>query len=317
MKTDAASAGITHERLQAFVGRDSGDKRARDPVNAAMIRHWCVALGDSNPAYQDESVARATVHGGVVAPPAMLQAWTMPDPGTAMAADAVGELYALLDAGGYRGIVATNSDQTYQEAVRIGDVLTSRKVITAISDEKKTALGTGFFITSTVTWTNQDGKVVGTQMHRVLKFRARESVTVEAPEALRPRPNVTADTAFFFEGAKRHQLLIQRCDRCGALQHPPMAACRACGSLALSPREMSGRGTVFSYTVVHAPVIAPFKPPYAVILVALEEGPRVVSELHGIPPDQIRIGMPLTVDFIDCDPELSLPIFRPAEAAHG
>ena len=312
MQTDAASAPLLRERLQAFVGRDGGKRPARDPVNAAMIRHWCVALGDDNPAYLDEDAARATVHGGIVAPPAMLQAWTMPDPGVATGQDAVTELYAVLDAAGYSAIVATNSDQTYHQPIRIGDVLASTKVITAISDEKKTALGTGFFITSTVTWLNQHGETVGTQMHRVLKFRPHP-----ASAARRPHPNVTADTAFFFDGPKRRKLLIQGCDSCGALQHPPMAACRACGSLALSPRQMSGRGTLFSYTIVHAPVIAPFEPPYPVILVELEEGPRVVSELHGVPAGDIRIGMPLIVDFIDCDPELSLPIFRPADAAHG
>ena len=155
--------------LQRFVGRDTGPIRSRDAVNAAMIRHWCVALGDANPVYADAAVARQTIHGDVIAPPAMLQAWTMPDPFAAPGTDAVGELYALLDAHGYSGIAATDSEQDYLAPVRIGDVLTATKTITAISDAKQTALGLGHFITSTVEWVNEAGVTVGTQLHRVLK----------------------------------------------------------------------------------------------------------------------------------------------------
>lgn len=309
MVSDAAA--IAPEALQAFVGRDSGPIRGRDAVNAAMIRHWCVALGDVNPVYADAAVARQTIHGDVIAPPAMLQAWTMPEPFAGPGSDAVGELYALLDSQGFGGIAATDSEQDYHAPVRIGDVLTATKRITAVSGEKQTALGRGYFITSTVEWVNQAGVVVGTQLHRVLKYQAKP---IAEPAALRPRPNATLDTAFFFEAAKRRELLIQCCDRCDRLQHPPMAACRACGSLALSPRRMSGRGTLFSFTIVHAPVTPPFEPPYPVILVELEEGPRVVSELHGVPLGDIKIGMPLRVDFLDCDADLSLPIFRAVDA---
>lgn len=298
-----------------FVGKSGSEKTARDPVNIAMIRHWCVALGDRNPVYLDEAAARAAGQDGILAPPGMLQAWTMPDYGDESEPDAISDLYALLDANGYASIVATNSEQEYLAPVRVGDVLRSVKTIDAISGEKKTALGQGFFITSIITFTNQDGVTVGRQLHRVLKFRppARPDVQDEPP-ASRPKPNLTQDIAFFFDMAKQRKLAIQGCDRCDHLQHPPTAACYACGSLDLSPRLMSGRGTLFSYTVVHAPVVAPFKPPYPVILVELEEGPRVVSELHGTALADIRIGMPLTVDFLECPDDLVLPIFRESRA---
>lgn len=300
---------LTAAALQSYVGRNGGPQMARDAVNAAMIRHYCVALGDSNPAYSDANVAGRTIHGDVIAPPAMLQVWTMPDPFAQPGTDAVSDLHALLDRHGFTGIVATNSEQDYHAPVRIGDVLNATKMISAISDEKQTALGPGYFITSTVTWINQAGDRVGTQLHRILKYRPKTTATTTAPGALRPRANATQDTAFYFDSAKQRELRIQGCDSCQALQHPPMAACRACGSLALSPRLMSGRGTLFSYTIVHAPS-PPFEPPYPVILVALDEGPRVVSELHGVPLDEIQIGMPLEVDFLVCDPELTLPVFR-------
>jgi len=318
MGTQSSEAGLAEldRQLQTFIGRSGAQVTAPDPVNASMIRHWCVALGDMNPAYLDSEAAAETLHGTPIAPPAMLQAWTMPDYGSRpQKPDAIDEIYALLDSHGFTSIVATNSEQDYLLPVRIGDSLRSVKTITAVSPPKKTALGDGYFITSTIEFSNQEGAVVGRQLHRVLKFKPVKGDTGSPePTALRPRPNMTADTAFFFEGARQHRLLIQRCQACDALQHPPTAACATCGSLSLTPAEMSGRGTLYSYTIVHAPVVPPFEAPYPVILVELEEGPRIVSELAGVSREEIMIGMPLVVDFIDCDAELSLPVFRAAEA---
>ena len=309
------------QRLAGFVGRLGAPRVAPDPVNAAMIRHWCAALGDRNPVYRDDAAARAAGHGGVIAPPAMLQAWTMPGyAAQAPGPDAVAQLYELLDASGYHAIVATDSEQDYLRPLRLGDVLTAVKTIASISDEKTTALGPGFFITSRIDIVDADGAAVGRQLHRVLKFRpaARNSaaaVPASDPAALRPRPNVTQDTRFFFEGAKAGRLLIQRCNACAALQHPPTAACAACGSLDLGVQQASGRATLFSHTVVHAPVVAPFKPPYLVALVELEEGTRLVTELVDIAPVDAHIGMALEVDFAQVDAELVLPVFRRATGA--
>lgn len=298
---------IDEASLQAFIGLSGTPQHGRDTVNAAMIRHWCAAMGDTNPAYTGEDP---------VAPPAMLQAWTMPEPGSPVDAnDVVAELYDLLDSHGFTGIVATNSEQDYLLPVRINDRITSTKTITAISGAKDTALGRGHFITSTVEFVNQNGEAVGKQLHRVLKYRP--PVKVPSPLVARPRPNVTHDTVFFFEGAAQRKLLIQGCKSCGELHHPPTAACRDCGSLDLAPVEMSGRGKLFTFTVVHAPVTPPFVAPYPVILVELEEGPRVVSELHGVDLEDIRIGMDLEVDFLDLPPDFGLPIFRRRQSANG
>lgn len=315
-------------RLQSFVGRKGATAVAPDPVNAAMIRHWCVALGDLNPVYRDEDFARTTVHGGVVAPPAMLQAWTMPGYGGEPVKDVVSEIYDYLDAQGYVGIVATNSEQDYLRSLRLGDRISATKTVASISEVKTTGLGEGVFVTTNIDIVDNNGELVGRQLHRVLKYKpdaAKEKAALsQNPEtnastaaketARRPRPNVTADVKFFFEGAKQRKLLIQCCQDCQTLQHPPTAACAACGSYDLYAKEMSGAGTLYSFTTVHAPVVPPFKPPYVVALVELREGVRVVSELPDIEPAEVSIGMELQVDFLACDDDLTLPVFRPARA---
>ena len=89
--------------------------------------------------------------------------------------------------------------------------------------------------------------------------------------------------------------------------------CPACHSLAWEAAQASGRGRVFSYVVFHHPPIPPFEYPNAIVLVELEEGTRLVSNLVGIDPAEIRIGMPVEVEFARMDEELVLPLFRPVE----
>jgi uncharacterized OB-fold protein len=137
-------------------------------------------------------------------------------------------------------------------------------------------------------------------------------VTAPAAPALRPRPAVTEDTAFFFDGARRGALLIQRCSSCGTLRHPPRPACAVCRSFDWDTVTASGRGTVYSYVVVHHPQVPAFDYPMPIALVELEEGTRLVADLLGVAPDAVRIGMPVVVDFVAVDDELTLPMFRPA-----
>ena len=134
-----------------------------------------------------------------------------------------------------------------------------------------------------------------------------------ASTARRPHPFITQDTAFFWEAARAHRLTIQRCVRCQQLRHPPAPACANCRSLDWDTVEASGRGTLFSFTIVHQPLTPPFTKPFAVGLIELEEGTRLVTELIDITHDQLVIGMALTVDFIDCDEYLTLPVFRVAD----
>jgi uncharacterized OB-fold protein len=133
----------------------------------------------------------------------------------------------------------------------------------------------------------------------------------------RPRPSVTQDNAFWFDGARNHVLLIQRCASCGTLRHPPAPACGVCQSLAWDTLEASGRGTLYSFVVVHHPRVEPFDYPLPIGLVELEEGTRLVANLDGIAPGELRIGLPLVATFVDYDPGLALPVFVPAGPGPG
>jgi uncharacterized protein len=299
------------ERLQAFAGTPAGSPfTARDVVNEAMIRHWCDAVGDDNPVYTDPEAAAASVHGGLVAPPTMLQAWTMrglrPPPQEAGRQD---DLMGLLNDAGYTSVVATNCDQEYERYLRPGDLLTATGAIESVSDEKHTALGDGYFVTTLTTFTDQQGEVVGRMRFRILKFKPRPKAESK-PQ--RPRPAVNRDNAFFWEGVDRGELLIQRCTACGRLRHPPGPACPGCGSLDWDTMASSGRGELYSYVVPHHPQMPAFDYPYVVALVELEDGIRLLSNLVEVDPADVRIGMSVELTFVAVDAELTLPMFRPA-----
>lgn len=127
----------------------------------------------------------------------------------------------------------------------------------------------------------------------------------------RPSPAVTADTEFFWRGAQEHKLLLQRCDGCGGLRHPPRPMCPHCNSLEWSAVEASGNGSVFSFVVPQHPRFPFMEYPYIVALIQLEEGTRIVSNIVGTTPERVSIGMPVTVTFEHFDDGLVLPQFMP------
>jgi len=166
-------------RLEPYVGKPMGPPSvAPDPVNVPMIRHWVDALDDQNPVYLDAEFARETRFGGVVAPPAMMQAWTMPRPkieGIAERGGAPGDIpsdnpLVVLDEGGYVGILATNSELEFLRYLAPGDHLHTSTEVASISNRKTTSLGKGYFLTWITTYTTGDGEVVGRQLFRVFKF---------------------------------------------------------------------------------------------------------------------------------------------------
>jgi uncharacterized OB-fold protein len=136
-------------------------------------------------------------------------------------------------------------------------------------------------------------------------------MTDTASRPLRPRPALTQDNSFFFDGARQSRLLIQRCAACGVLRHPPRPACAACRSFDWDTVESTGRGTVYSYVVVHHPQVPAFDYPLPIAVVELEEGTRLVADLIGVEADAVSIGMPVAVEFVATDDELTLPMFRP------
>ena len=113
---------------------------------------------------------------------------------------------------------------------------------------------------------------------------------------------------------REHRLLIQRCAGCGALRHPPRPMCPRCQSLEWDTVEATGRGTVYSFVIPHHPPLPWFPEPYVVALVDLEEGTRLVSNVVGIAPDAVTIGMPVQVRYEHFEGDVVLPLFEPREA---
>ncbi|MFG2857427.1 bifunctional MaoC family dehydratase N-terminal/OB-fold nucleic acid binding domain-containing protein [Streptomyces mirabilis] len=285
-------------RLKTYEGRAAAVAGVgKDPVNEPMIRHWCEAMGDTNAAYTGPDA---------VAPPTMLQAWTMGGlSGHEGRSDAYDELLGLLDEAGCTSVVATDCEQEYLRPLRPGDEITFDAVIESVSERKTTKLGTGHFVTTRMD-VRANGEPAGTHRFRILKYAPARTRS----KAARPRPVVNRDNAGFWEGVGRHQLLIQRCGGCGTLRFPWLPGCGACGSPEWDTVEASGEGTVYSYVVMHHPPFPAFDPPYAVGLIELAEGVRIVSNVIGVPYDKVRIGMPVRLRFERFDEELVLPVFR-------
>ena len=129
--------------------------------------------------------------------------------------------------------------------------------------------------------------------------------------SFRLAPSMTADTQFFWDGAKNGLLLIQRCAGCRALRHPPRPMCPTCHSLDWTAVEASGRGTVYSFVMPRHPQMPFFDEGYIVVLVELEEGIRLVSNLVDVEHDDAWIGMPVRVRFDAFDDDVVLPVFVP------
>lgn len=131
----------------------------------------------------------------------------------------------------------------------------------------------------------------------------------------RPLPTPTPETEHFWDGARAGELRLQRCDDCGHVYFPPRPFCPACASRAVSVFAASGRGRLESYVISHRPHRA-FEPPYAIALVALEEGPRLMSNIVECEqtPEALILDMPLEVVFEAQNDEITLPLFRPTDA---
>jgi acyl dehydratase len=171
--------------LEPWIGKpmsSGGPAIAPDPVNIPMIRHWVDALDDHNPIYLDEARARASRFGGLVAPPAMLQTWTMGRPrleGIAERGGSSSELdpdspFVALAKAGLPGTLATNSELEFIRYLRPGDRLHATSALESISDRKTTGLGTGYFVTWMTRYFAGDpggaAELVGRQRFRIFKF---------------------------------------------------------------------------------------------------------------------------------------------------
>ena len=304
------------EEIQAAAERVKAEGKSkpntgRHPVNQPMIDHWTDALGDKNPIYHDEAAAKAAGHPGLVAPPAMIQVWTMMGlGGNRPADDPLGKILQLFDDAGYIGVVATNCEQTYHRYLRHGEEVSVAAELTDVAGPKRTALGEGFFITQRITWYCGDDQEnpVAEMMWRIMKFRplendaAEDSAPSSVPEDLDAdsmmRPATSKDTQFFWDGVKEHELRVQKRPD-GTLQHPPVPALWLDKEQTTDYVVASGTGSVFSFVVHHAPKVPGRTLPFVIALVELEEGVRMLGELRNVDPVAVEIGMPVRATYID------------------
>lgn len=134
-----------------------------------------------------------------------------------------------------------------------------------------------------------------------------------------PAPVPDLDSAPFWEGCRRGQLLLQRCLACGAHRYPPRPICPRCRTLGGEWIPASGRGTVYSWVVAYHPPRPEFAAhvPYTIVLVDLEEGVRMVSRLVDTPPEAVAERLPVEVVFEPLTDDIVLPLFRRAEGGTG
>jgi uncharacterized OB-fold protein/acyl dehydratase len=325
-------------QLRADLGASGAPHVGRHPITSTAIADWCDAIGDENPCYTDEAYAGRSIHAGLVAPPATLDIWDRPglpasQPGGRAGTDPRSKVIALLEQSGFTSVVAVNSELELQRYLLPGEVLQNVQILEDVSPEKQTGLGTGHFVTTRHRYTTVDGEHVGDLLFRILKFKPG-TARVSTPEqgappkpdsdpALRPRPAINRDNEFFWEGARAHELRIQRCTGCGALHFPPTPRCAECGAFTYDWVVSSGRGHLYSYAVPHYPQANGFDYPVLVGLVELEEGTRLVSNIIGCRREHLQVGMPLELEWLDSHPAqvegasdsrgaVSLPQFRPA-----
>jgi len=239
--------------------------------------------------------------------------------------DANSKMMALFDEEGRTSVVATNCDQEYFRPLVLGDRLLVRSSIEAISDPKQTGLGHGRFATSLMEFfavpnelvtkdlANDElverGELVGTMRFRILKFRPGTGAQAPAKKPQRPRPAITADNEFYFEGLRAGELRIQRCIDCGTLRHTPLPGCNQCQSLNWDYVVASGKGVVYSMVVNHYPQVAAFDYPLPIGLIELDEGTRLVANLAG-DASTWAIGQRVVATIEQLDDELALPIFH-------
>ena len=132
-------------------------------------------------------------------------------------------------------------------------------------------------------------------------------------EVTRPAPTVTDDSALFWEAARDRRLVAQRCAGCGELHHPPRPVCPRCHSLGHDFIEVAGTGVVYSYSLLHHPQHPAFTYPVVAVLVDLDEGVRVLSNLVDVEPADVRIGLEVEVAFEPTVSDMAVPVFRPRD----
>jgi uncharacterized OB-fold protein len=144
--------------------------------------------------------------------------------------------------------------------------------------------------------------------------RSQGEEMIDMAEPARARPKPTPETQHFWDGTQAGELRLQRCDGCANVYFPPRPFCPACASRKVSVFKASGKAKLYSYVIHHRPVPG-FTPPYAIAVVELDEGPRMMSNIVDCPqtPEALELDMKLEVAFEKLDDRITLPLFRPAK----
>jgi len=129
-------------------------------------------------------------------------------------------------------------------------------------------------------------------------------------------PVVEGSSRQYWDAARDDRLLIAQCADCGRVHHYPRVLCPFCWSEAVSPVEAKGTGSVYSFSTVYVNDLEPFKSrlPYIAAVVELDEGPRVVTNIDGIEPGEVRVGMPVRAAFREIVDETYSVVFTPIES---
>ncbi|ROS01909.1 putative OB-fold protein [Sinobacterium caligoides] len=309
------------EQVRAYVGLENGPpKRGNDDVNEAMIRHWAEVMGDELTTYTQADEAAKTSKEGIIAPPAMLQAWSMegyPMAGNP-AQDVQRQLHNLFDQHGYTGVLGTNTSTEFFRDLRPGDQVTAHTVIDSISEQKATARGIGYFIETVTRFTDQHGEDIGRQVFRVLKFipadganstsETKDDDTPELPTRITsPRGH---DNGWWWNACDEGKVLIQRCTDCQTLRHPPRPMCGECQSTEWDSIESTLEGEIYSFTTLHYPKIPGYDYPNTIGVIQLSEGTRLVANIVDIDYEAVKIGQKVQGAVEQVDEKTMLPVFR-------
>lgn len=309
------------EKIHAFVGRENGPpKKGNDDVNGAMIRHWAEVMGDGLGTYTDAEYAATTSKGGQIAPPAMLQAWSMegyPMAGNP-AQDVQRQLHNVFDENGFTGVLGTNTTTDFYRDLKVGDSVTAHCIIESISEQKATARGIGYFIETVTTFSDQNGEDVGKQVFRVLKFipadapaAAAESADDSPAAPTRIHSPRGHDNGWWWKACDEGKVLIQRCKSCETLRHPPRPMCGECQSTEWDSIESTLEGEVFSHTTLHYPKIPGYEYPNTIGVIALSEGTRIVANIVDVDYETVTVGMKVKGAVEQVDDKTMIPVFRP------
>jgi uncharacterized OB-fold protein len=135
-------------------------------------------------------------------------------------------------------------------------------------------------------------------------------------DTTRAKPLPTPETQHYWDGAAAGELRLQRCVDCANVYFPPRPFCPACASRNVAVFAASGKATLYSY-LIHHRAVPGFTPPYAIAVVQLAEGPRLMTNIIGCPqtPEALQLDMPLQVAFQKLDDQITLPVFQPSKGA--